>query len=367
MTIAVVAEKPSVARDLAQVLGAHRRGAGTLSGNGYVVTWAIGHLVGLAEPHQIRAEWKKWRREQLPMLPAQWPLVVLEQTAKQFEVVREVLASPEIDGVVCATDAGREGELIFRLIYEAAGCRKPVKRLWISSLTEGAIRDGFARLRPQRDFDRLADAALGRSRADWLVGMNLSRAYGLLARRAALRRAGADADARDGRRARAGDPRLRPRGVPRGRRRRSRPRRERPTSGRGSRPRSRDSKRLPPDGEEAARIVARAKAGRGGDRVDRVSSRSGCRRRCSTTSPSCSGTRTGSSASPRSARSRSRRRSTSGTSCSATRAPTAGTSRPRSRARSARWSRRFAGPTRRSSRRAPANGRSGRGSSTTRG
>src|SRR4051812_30220469 len=179
MTVAVVAEKPSVGRDLANALGATRRGDGTLSGNGYVVTWAIGHLVGLAEPEGIRAEWKRWRREDLPMLPERWPLTVFDATRDQFEVVRRVLNAPDVDSVICATDAGREGELIFRLIYEAAGCRRPVKRLWISSLTESAIQQGLRRLRPARDYDALANAAIGRSRADWLVGMNLSRAYGL--------------------------------------------------------------------------------------------------------------------------------------------------------------------------------------------
>jgi len=179
MTIAVVAEKPSVGRDLAQALGANRRGEGTLSGNGYVVTWAIGHLVGLAEPEGIHPEWKRWRREDLPMLPERWPLNVFAATRAQFEIVRQVINAPDVESVICATDAGREGELIFRLIYEAAGCRRPVQRLWISSLTEHAIHEGLRRLRPAREYDDLANAALGRSRADWLVGMNLSRAYGL--------------------------------------------------------------------------------------------------------------------------------------------------------------------------------------------
>jgi len=179
MSVAVVAEKPSVARDIAAVLGATSRRDGAFSGGGYVVTWAIGHLVGLAEPHQIRAEWKPWRWSQLPMVPRAWPLIVLEKTRAQFEAVRAVLSDPAVHEVVCATDAGREGELIFRLVYEAAGCRKPVRRLWISSLTEDAIRSGFRALRPGSDFDALASAATGRSRADWLVGMNLSRAYGL--------------------------------------------------------------------------------------------------------------------------------------------------------------------------------------------
>ncbi|WP_208752477.1 DNA topoisomerase 3 [Corallococcus carmarthensis] len=177
--VAVVAEKPAVARDIARVLGATERGEGCLRGNGYVVTWAIGHLVGLAQPHEIRPEWKKWHRSHLPMLPADWPLVVSDSTKAQFEVVRRVMNAPEVSSVVCATDAGREGELIFRYIYDAAGCRKPVRRLWVSSLTERAIRDGFQHLKDGKAYAPLADAAMGRSRADWLVGMNLSRLYTL--------------------------------------------------------------------------------------------------------------------------------------------------------------------------------------------
>ncbi|RKG75907.1 DNA topoisomerase III [Corallococcus sp. CA049B] len=177
--LAVVAEKPAVARDIARVLGATERGEGFLRGNGYVVTWAIGHLVGLAQPHEIRPEWKKWHRSQLPMLPGDWPLVVSDSTKAQFEVVRRVMNAPEVSAVVCATDAGREGELIFRYIYDAAGCRKPVRRLWVSSLTERAIRDGFQHLKDGKAYAPLAAAAMGRSRADWLVGMNLSRLYTL--------------------------------------------------------------------------------------------------------------------------------------------------------------------------------------------
>ncbi len=176
-SVAVVAEKPSVARDIARVLGAGAKGDGYLHGNGYVVTWAIGHLAALAQPHEIHPEWKQWRRDLLPMLPREWPLVVYEKTKDQFETVKRILTSPKVSRVVCATDAGREGELIFRYIYEAAGCAKPVQRLWISSLTPDAIRRGFDQLRPGSDYDPLADAARGRSRADWLVGMNLSRAY----------------------------------------------------------------------------------------------------------------------------------------------------------------------------------------------
>src|SRR6202050_4565121 len=178
-TVAVLAEKPSVARDIARVLGAAKPGDGYIHGNGYVVTWAIGHLAALAQPHEINPEWRQWRRDSLPILPGHCPLVVYEKTKDQFEVVRRVLTSPRISRVVCATDAGREGELIFRYIYEAAQCGKPVSRLWISSLTPDAIRKGFEALRPGTDYDPLADAARGRSRADWLVGMNLSRAYSL--------------------------------------------------------------------------------------------------------------------------------------------------------------------------------------------
>jgi DNA topoisomerase-3 len=166
-SIAVLAEKPSVARDIARVLGASSKGEGFLHGNGYIVTWAIGHLAALAQPHEINPAWK------------QWPLVVYEQTKEQFEVVRKIFNSPRVSEIVCATDAGREGELIFRYIYEAAQCDKPVKRLWISSLTPDAIRKGFDTLRPASEYDSLADAARGRSRADWLVGLNLSRAYSL--------------------------------------------------------------------------------------------------------------------------------------------------------------------------------------------
>jgi DNA topoisomerase-3 len=178
-SVAVLAEKPSVARDIARVVGATKQGQGYLHGNGYVVTWAIGHLVALAQPHEIQPEWKRWSRESLPMLPRDWPLVVYEKTKDQFEVVRKILTSPRISRLICATDAGREGELIFRYIYEAAECRKPFSRLWISSLTPDSIRKGFAELKDGSEYDPLADAARGRSRADWLVGMNLSRAYTL--------------------------------------------------------------------------------------------------------------------------------------------------------------------------------------------
>ncbi len=179
MTVAIVAEKPSVARDIARVVGASARQQGALEGGGYVVTWAIGHLVAVAEPHEMNPDWKRWRFDLLPLLPRSWPLKVLEKTREQFDAVSRILQRSDVSRVICATDAGREGELIFRYLAEQAGCRKPVSRLWISSLTDSAIRDGLSKMKDGRCYDPLADAARGRSRADWLVGMNLSRAYGL--------------------------------------------------------------------------------------------------------------------------------------------------------------------------------------------
>jgi DNA topoisomerase-3 len=179
-SVLVVAEKPSVARDIAQVLGARSRGEGHFSGAGWIVTWAIGHLVALAEPHEMNPVWKRWRLSDLPLLPSSWPLVVGERTRDQYDVVRKLMTASTVRGIVCATDAGREGELIFRYIYDAARSKKPVKRLWISSLTPDAIAKGFSALKESKAFDRLADAARARSRADWLVGMNLSRVYSVL-------------------------------------------------------------------------------------------------------------------------------------------------------------------------------------------
>jgi DNA topoisomerase-3 len=176
---AVIAEKPSVARDIAKVLGANQKGDGFLHGPGHIVTWAIGHLVSLAQPHEINPDWKYWRRNLLPMLPEAWPLVVYEKTKDQFETIRKIVNSPKVERIICATDAGREGELIFRYIYDASETSKPVQRLWISSLTADAITAGFAALKDSREYDGLANAARGRSRADWLVGMNLSRAYSI--------------------------------------------------------------------------------------------------------------------------------------------------------------------------------------------
>ncbi|RYZ57072.1 MAG: DNA topoisomerase III [Proteobacteria bacterium] len=175
----IIAEKPSVARDLAQALGVKAQGRGHFRGDKYIITWAIGHLVTLAEPHQINPIWQKWRESDLPILPSSWPLSILDNTASQFAEIKELLHDPAVSSVIAATDAGREGELIFRYIYEKAGATKPVERLWLSSLTPESIAEAFRKLKPLSEYDRLADNARGRSRSDWLVGLNLSRAYSL--------------------------------------------------------------------------------------------------------------------------------------------------------------------------------------------
>ena len=177
--IVVLAEKPSVARELGAALGADTRKDGYLEGHGYRVTWAIGHLVGLAQPEEINPAWKAWSRDTLPMLPAEFPLVVLDKTRNQYRIVERLLRDRTTTEIIAATDAGREGELIFRYIYERTGCRVPWKRLWLSSMTPAAIRDALAHLEPGSRYDGLASAARARSLADWEVGMNLSRAYTL--------------------------------------------------------------------------------------------------------------------------------------------------------------------------------------------
>ncbi len=179
MASLIIAEKPSVGRDIARVLGCTSRGEGFLSGKGYVVSWAIGHLVAPMEPDEIRPEWKKWRREQLPMLPDDIPLKVLPNTRSQFNILKKLISAPDTDRVICATDSGREGELIFRRIYQMAKGKKPVDRLWISSMTDQAIREGFAHLKSDHEYDALYTSALCRANADWLVGMNASRAFSL--------------------------------------------------------------------------------------------------------------------------------------------------------------------------------------------
>ena len=175
----VVAEKPSVAKDIARVLGAKAKGDGFFYSEDFVVTWAIGHLVSLCEPGEVDERWQKWSMSALPMLPETVPLKALPATKKQYEIVKKLLCSPKIDSIVCATDSAREGELIFRNIYELSGCTKPVERLWISSMTDAAIRQGFDTLKPAACYDALYESARSRSIADWLVGMNASRAFSL--------------------------------------------------------------------------------------------------------------------------------------------------------------------------------------------
>lgn len=175
----VVAEKPSVARDIARVLGAGRRGDGWLEGERYVITWAIGHLVALCDPGELDERWQKWRRDSLPILPPQMRLKPVPATLGQWNVVKRWLRDPSIERVVCATDSGREGELIFRRMAELAGCDKPAQRLWISSMTDEAIREGFDTLKPLSEYDLLYQSARCRGEADWLVGMNASRAFTL--------------------------------------------------------------------------------------------------------------------------------------------------------------------------------------------
>ena len=175
----IVAEKPSVAKDIARVLGANARGEGYLYGEEYVITWALGHLVSLCEPGEVDERWQKWNMSALPMLPEDIPLKALPATKKQYDVVRKLLCSAKIDSVICATDSAREGELIFRYIYRLSGCKKSVERLWISSMTDAAIRQGFENLKPSSEYDALYESARCRSVADWLVGMNASRAYSL--------------------------------------------------------------------------------------------------------------------------------------------------------------------------------------------
>ena len=176
----ILAEKPSVAQSIAAVLGADQKKNGYLQGENDLVSWCIGHLIELAPPEIYDARYAKWRREDLPIVPSAWESVVSDGTKKQFAVLKDLLNRTDVDEVVCATDAGREGELIFRMVYEKTGCTKPVKRLWISSLEESAIREGFRALKPGSAYDALYRAALCRARADWLVGINGTRLYSRL-------------------------------------------------------------------------------------------------------------------------------------------------------------------------------------------
>ena len=176
----VVAEKPSVAMSYAKVLGATNRQDGYLEGNGYLVSWCVGHLVELAPPNVYDAKYVKWSIADLPILPQKWQYLVSASTKKQFGILQKLMHRPDVDSVICATDAGREGELIFRLVYQQAGCKKPFSRLWLSSMEDNAIREGFASLKPSTEYDALYQAALCRERADWIVGINSSRLFSCL-------------------------------------------------------------------------------------------------------------------------------------------------------------------------------------------
>ena len=176
----VIAEKPSVARSIAAVIGATEKQNGYWQGGGYLVSWCIGHLVSFAEAGQYDEKYCKWRYDDLPIQPQSWQFIVPDEKKQQFEIVRALLNRPDVDSVTAATDAGREGELIFRFVYQMAGCTKPVKRLWISSMEDAAIREGFANLRPDSDYDALYQSALCRAKADWLVGINATRLFSVL-------------------------------------------------------------------------------------------------------------------------------------------------------------------------------------------
>ena len=173
----VLAEKPSVGRDIARVLGCKKETHSYIEGNDHIVTWALGHLVSLADPEQYGKEYKEWNMDVLPMMPKHWKLTVLKKTSKQFQTVKKLLLRNDIKDVIIATDAGREGELIFQRVYDLAGCRKPVKRLWISSMEDAAIQKGFQTMKSEEEYKNLCMAAVCRAQADWLIGMNGTRAY----------------------------------------------------------------------------------------------------------------------------------------------------------------------------------------------
>ena len=176
----VITEKPSVAAAIAKVIGATERKDGYFQGSGYLVSWCVGHLVELAMPQAYDEKYGKWRKEDLPILPEKWKYQIYQSTKKQFQTLKSLMARKDVSELCCATDAGREGELIFRLVYHQAGCRKPFRRLWISSMEDSAIREGFQNLKPSAEYDALYNAALCRERADWIIGINASRLYSCL-------------------------------------------------------------------------------------------------------------------------------------------------------------------------------------------
>ena len=176
----IVTEKPAVAISYAKILGVHGRQDGYLEGNGYLVSWCVGHLVELAPPSAYGEQYVKWNIADLPILPEKWQYLVSASTKKQFGILKKLMHRADVNTVVNSCDAGREGELIFRLVYEQAGCKKPVSRLWLSSMEDSAVRAGFANLKPSTEYDALYQAALCRERADWMVGINCSRLFSCL-------------------------------------------------------------------------------------------------------------------------------------------------------------------------------------------
>ena len=179
MSKLVIAEKNSAAQSLSRVIGATKRQNGYLEGNGYLVSWCVGHLVELSAPERYDDRFAKWRLEDLPILPERFLYEVSAGTRKQYQILKGLMERPDVTSLICATDAGREGELIFRLVYNQCRCKKPFERLWISSMEDAAIREGFEKLKPGTAYDLLYEAALCRERADWIVGMNATRLFSL--------------------------------------------------------------------------------------------------------------------------------------------------------------------------------------------
>ena len=176
----VIAEKPSVAQSIAKVIGATEKKDGYLQGGDFLVSWCVGHLIELAEPQDYDEKYEKWKKDDLPIFPDPYQYRISSETKKQFQILKDLMKRDDVTSLVEATDAGREGELIFRLVYHQAGCRKPFERLWISSMEDKAIEEGFAHLKPGNEYDALYEAALCRERADWIVGINATRLFSTL-------------------------------------------------------------------------------------------------------------------------------------------------------------------------------------------
>ncbi|MBQ3573539.1 MAG: DNA topoisomerase III, partial [Clostridia bacterium] len=176
----VIAEKPSVAQSIAAALGVKNKNDGYMEGGGYLISWCVGHLVQLAEAAAYGEQYKKWSYDSLPILPQEWQYTVSADKGKQFKTLKELMHRADVTEVINACDAGREGELIFRFVYEVAGCKKPMRRLWISSMEDAAIRSGFENLKDGRDYDALYSSALCRAKADWIIGINATRLFSCL-------------------------------------------------------------------------------------------------------------------------------------------------------------------------------------------